>query len=404
MNGKERLAVASAAILALCAAGAHAEKAYGPGVTDTEIKIGQTFAYSGPTSAYATIARAEAAYFQMVNDRGGINGRKIKFISVDDAYSPPKTVEQTRRLVEQEEVLALFTSLGTPTNLAVRKYLNQHKVPQLFVLSGAASMNDPQNFPWTMPFIPAYRTEAQAFAAYVTQHFPKARIAALYQNDDFGKDYLQGFKDALGEKAAQVVAEASYEVTDPTVDSQIITLKGSGADTLVTFATAKAGAQAIRKVASIGWKPTHFISYTTASIEAALKPAGLENAVGLISSQYAKDPSDPRWAADPALRDYLAWMKKYYPAGDALDVLNVGGYNYAQVAVQVLKQCGDDLTRENVLRQAANLRDLALPMLRPGITINTGPADYLPIEQLQMVRFDGRLWVAVGELIAARRR
>jgi len=404
MDDKKRLAVVSAAILALSAAGVQAEKRYGPGVTDTEIKIGQTFPYSGPTSAYATIARAEAAYFQMVNDQGGINGRKIKLMSVDDAYSPPKTVEQTRRLVEQEEVLALFNSLGTPTNLAVRKYLNQNKVPQLFVLSGAATMNDPQNFPWTMPFIPAYRTEAQVFAAYISQHFPKARIAALYQNDDFGKDYLQGFKEALGEKAAQVVAEVSYEVTDPTVDSQIITLKASGADTLVTFATAKAGAQAIRKVASIGWKPTHFISYTTASIEAALKPAGLENAVGLISSQYAKDPSDPHWGADPALRDYLAWMKKYYPAGDALDVLNVAGYNYGQVAVQVLKQCGDDLTRENVLRQAANLRDFALPMLRPGITINTGPSDYLPIEQLQMVRFDGRLWVAVGELIAARKR
>jgi branched-chain amino acid transport system substrate-binding protein len=399
-----RLAGLSAGFLTLvlCAAAVFAEKKYGPGVSDGEIRIGQTIPYSGPGSAYATIGRAQAAYFNKLNAQGGVNGRKIVLLSLDDGYSPPKTVEQVRRLVEQEQVLMIFSAVGTPTNAAVQKYLNAKKVPQLFAATGGSEFGDPAHFHWTMGWRAVYRSEARIYAKYIVKTRPAARIAVLYQNDDLGKDYLKGLHEGLGDKAAQMIAaEASYEVTDPTVDSQIATLKGSGADTLFNFSTPKAAAQAIRKVHDIGWRPLHFVANVGSSVATVLKPAGLDKSIGLLTAAFLKDPTDQQWRNDAGYKDWLAFMKQYYPEGDVSDFYNVYAYGLAQTLVHVLKQCGDDLTRENVMRQAASLKDLELPMLLPGVKLNTSPTDYFPIEQMQLQRFDGKQWILFGELIDA---
>jgi branched-chain amino acid transport system substrate-binding protein len=392
------LLVAFAAITALASVYA-ADKKYGPGVTDTEIKLGQTMPYSGPASAYGTIGKSEAAFFEMLNQQGGVNGRKIRLISLDDGYSPPRTVEQTRRLVEEEEVLAVFSPLGTAPNSSTHKYLNAKKVPQLLLHSSANKWNDPGAFPWSMSWPPNAQTETQVFGKYLLQAKPQAKIAVLYQNDDYGKDLLKGLREALGAKAEQmVVATASYEVTDATIDSQIVSLHASGADTLFEFTTPRFGAQAIRKVYDIGWKPLQFVPFPASSVGAVLTPAGLEKSTGLITSGFVKDPADPRWKTDPAFQEWVAFMKKYYPDGDLTDQLNVWGYMTAQVMVQILKQCGDDLTRENVMKQAANLKNLDLPLYLPGIKNNTSPTDYRVIRQMYLMRFDGKKWVAFGDL------
>jgi branched-chain amino acid transport system substrate-binding protein len=382
-----------------CGHALSAEKRYGPGVTDTEIKLGQTMPYSGPASAYGAIGKAELAYFEMINQRGGVSGRKIRLLSLDDGYSPPRTVEQVRKLVEEDEVLAIFSPLGTPPNTAIHKYLNAKKVPQILLHSSANKWNDPTNFPWTMAWPPNSHTETQFYGKYLLEQRPNAKVAALYQNDDYGKDLLKGLRDALGAKADQmIVASASYEVTDPTVDSQIVSLQASGADTFFNFSTPKFAAQAIRKAYDIGWKPLEFVPYPASSVGAVLTPAGPEKAVGLITGGFVKDPADPRWKSDPAFQEWLAWMKKYYPDGDVTDQLNVWGYLTAQVMVRILTQCGDDLTRENVMRQATNVKNLELPMYLPGIRLNTSPADYRLIKQMQLMRFDGKKWVLFGEL------
>jgi branched-chain amino acid transport system substrate-binding protein len=384
---------------------ARAEKQYGPGVTDTEIKIGNIMPYSGPASAYGTIGKSEAAFFKMLNEQGGINGRKIQFISYDDGYSPPKTVEQARKLVEQDGVLLIFNSLGTPTNTAIQKYLNQKKVPQLFVATGATKWNDPQHFPWTMGWQPNYQSEGNVYANYILEHHNGGKIAILYQNDDYGKDYVKGLKDGLGNKSqASILAEAPYETADPTVDSQVITLRASGADIFFNVTTPKFAAQAIRKIAEIGWKPFHILNSVSASVGAVLKPAGFENAKDIVTTAWGKDPTDPTWKDDQGSKDWVAFMDKYYPEGDKTDGLNVGGYSFAQTLVQVLKQCGDDLTRENVMKQAANLKNFTLPMLLPGVTINTSPTDYAPIKQVQMARFDGERWERFGPVISGEAR
>ena len=395
-------AIASLLGLALTAAVAPAlaDKKYGPGVTDSEIKIGQTMPYSGPASAYGTLGKAQAAYFEKINAEGGVNGRKIRLLSLDDGYSPPRTAEQVRKLVEEDEVLLLFHTNGTAPNTAIQKYLNAKKVPHLFVASGAAKWNDPRNFPWTMGWQPNFQTEAAAYAKFIIQQKPDAKIGVLYQNDDLGKDYLKGLRDGLGEKAAQmIVAEASYEVTDPTIDSQIITLQASGADVFIDVTTPRFGAQAVRKVYDLGWRPSHILAFPSSSVAAVLTPAGLDKSVGLISVAFVKDPTDVQWRNDTATQEYRAWMRKYYPDGNEADILNTYGYVAAQTLVQVLKQCGDELTRENVMKQAGNLHDLALPMLLPGIRINTSPTDFRPIKQMQLMRFDGRQWVRFGELV-----
>ena len=379
---------------------ASAQKKYDPGATDTEIKVGHTNPYSGPASAYGAIGRAEAAYFKMINEQGGIKGRKINFMSLDDAYSPPRTVEQIRKLVEEEQVLFIFQSLGTPSNTAIHKYMNAKKVPHLFVATGATKWGDPEHFPWTMGWQPNYQSEAHLYAQYILKNRPAAKIAVLYQNDDYGKDYLKGLKDGLADKAGQlIVAEASYETSDPTVDSQIVTLKGSGADTLLIFATPKFAAQAIRKTYDIGWRPLQFINNVSSSIAAVLQPAGLEKSIGLIVGYYLKDPLDPQWKNDAGVKAFLDWIKKYNPDADPADNLVYYGYSAAQTLVQVLNQCGDDLTRENIMRQAASLKDLTLPLLLPGIKINTSPTDFYPIDQIQLARFDGKRWVLFGEVL-----
>jgi len=379
-----------------------AEKTYGPGVTDTEIKIGQTMPYSGPVSAYGTIGRTQAAYFRKVNDEGGINGRKINFVSLDDAYTPAKTVEQVRKLVEQEEVFALFQNIGSASNAAIQKYTNSKRVPAIFVGSVSEKMADPQNYPWTMPWNPPASLDGAVYGKWLLKDKPNARIAILYQNDDLGKDYARGLKTGLGEKArAMVIAEASYETSDPTIDSQIITLKGSGADTLFAAVTPKFAAQAIRKVYDLGWRPTFLISYTGSNVETVLKPAGLEKSTGLISAYYGKADS-ATWKDDAGFQEYLAFMKKYYPEGNPEDGGNSYGYTAAVAFVEVLKRCGDELTRENLMRQATGLRDVTNPMLLPGIKLNTSATDYHPIEQMQMFRFDGVRWVRFGDVIDAR--
>jgi ABC-type branched-subunit amino acid transport system substrate-binding protein len=392
--------IATLMALALASVPAQAQKKYGPGVTDTEIKVGSTNPYSGPASAYGTIGRAEAAYFKMINDQGGVNGRKIEFISLDDGYSPPRTVEQVRKLVEQEQVLLLAGTLGTPTNTAIHKYVNARKVPHIFVNTGATKWGDPKNFPWTMGFNLNYQAEGAIYARYILDNKPDAKIAILYQNDDYGKDYVEGLKHGLGEKAkTMIVAETSYEVTDPTIDSQIVTLKGSGADTFYNVTTPKFAAQAIRKAHDIGWKPLHVLNNVSSSVGSVLAPAGLDKSAGLITALYLKDPADPQWKDDAGMKEYVAWFKKYYPEGDLTDSFNVAGYLIAQGVVQVLKQCGDDLSRENVMRQMANIKDLQMSMMLPGIKWNTSPSDFFLIESGQLARFDGKEWKLFGKVI-----
>ncbi|HEY5931032.1 MAG TPA: ABC transporter substrate-binding protein, partial [Burkholderiales bacterium] len=392
--------VLACALAVLAPQAALAEKTYGPGVTDTEIRIGQTMPYSGPLSAFGTIGKAEVAYFEMINSKGGVNGRKIRLLSLDDGYSPPRTIEQTRKLVESDEVLLLFSSFGTPPNTAAMKYLNARKVPQLLIAATGMKWSDPRNFPWTMAFLPSQKTGTTGYVRYLLKNRPGAKIGVLYQNDDFGKDYLKALRDLLGDKAgSMIVAEASYESTDPSVDSQIATLKGSGADTFFAFASPKFAAQAIRKAYDIDWKPLLFIPYSATSVSAVLQPAGLQKSVNVISSAYVKDPTDPQWKTDAATKEWLAWMKTYFPDGDVAEIYNVYAYANAQLLVQVLKQCGDELTRENVMKQAANLKNLELPMLLPGVRINTSATDYDPVEQLQLMRFDGKEWVRFGEVV-----
>ena len=402
--GKAARSILIATCALALAAPVQAEKKYGPGVTDTEIKIGQTMPYSGPASALSVAGRAQAAYLTMINDRGGINGRKIKLISLDDSYNPTKTVEHTRQLVEGEQVLLIFSPLGTAPNMAIYKYLNAKKVPHLFVSSVASRWNDPANLPWTMmTFRPSFEIEARTYAGYILQTRPNAKIGVLYQNDEMGKDYLKGLREGLGARTAQMlVSEQSHELTDATVDSQIIALKASGADVLLTFTTPKFGAQAIRKVHDLGWKPLHIVGFPASAIKAVLEPAGLDKSVGLMSSSVTKDPADAQWRDDAGIKEYLAIMKRYYPDGDLDDWSNVGGFTTAQLLVHVLKQCGDDLTRENVMRQAASIQDLELPLLLPGIRVNTSKTDYLPVDQIQLIRFDGKRWVRVGELIEGK--
>ncbi len=393
-------AVIAALTLSLTSLSALAQAKYGPGASATEIKLGQTMPYSGPASAYGTIGKVELAYFKMINDQGGINGRKIDLISLDDGYSPPKTVEQIRKLVEEDDVLALFDTLGTPTNSAIQKYVNAKKVPHLFLATGATKWGDPKHFPWTMGFNLTYQTEGEIYAKYLLKHKPNAKIAILYQNDDYGKDLLKGVKDGLGAaNAKMIVAEQTYETTDPTIDSQILSLQASGADTFIDITTPKFGAQAVRKAFDSGWKPLHFLNNVAASVGTVLTPAGLEKSNGLITVEYYKDPTDPAWKDDPAMKEWFAFMAKYYPDGNVRDASNVFGVLAAQTMVQVLKQCGNDLTRENVMKQAANLKDLKLPLLLPGITINTSPTDFFPVKQAQLARFDGKAWVLFGDVI-----
>ena len=370
-----------------------------PGVTATEIKIGNTDAYSGPASAYSVIAKLEAAFFKRVNDQGGIAGRKINFISLDDGYSPPKTVEQVRRLVEEDQVALLFNTLGTPTNSAIYRYVNHKKVPHLFISSGADKWGDYQHFPWTMGFQPSFRIEAQIYAKYVLREKPNAKIAILYQNDDLGKDYVAGTKDVLGDKFDQRVVTASYEVTDPTVDSQLTSLQASGADVLLVGATAKFAAQAIRKVHDLDWKPLFFLANASASVGAVIKPAGPENAIGAISAGYLKSPTDPAWKNDAGLNEWRDFMASYMPGADTSDDGYVFGYTVSKAMLQVLKQCEGNFTRENIMNQAANLHDLELPTLPPGIKVNTSPTNYRPLRQMQLVRFDGTSWVRFGKVI-----
>jgi branched-chain amino acid transport system substrate-binding protein len=376
-----------------------------PGVTATEIKIGNTNPYSGPASAYGTIGKAIAAYFKKVNDEGGVNGHKVNYISYDDAYSPPKAVEMVRKLVEQDQVAALFQTLGTPTNTAIHKYVNSQKIPHLFVATGATKWNDPKNFPYTMGWQPNYQTEGRTYAAYILKNFPDAKIGILYQNDDYGKDYRKGLHDGLGEAAKKmIVLEQTYEVTDPTIDSQIVNLKNSGATVFFNVTIPKFAVQAIKKAHDIGWKPNHFLNNVSSSLATVLKPAGLEASKGLITALYMKEVTDPQWRNDKGFMDWVAWMKKYYPDGALDDQSNAFGYTAAQAMTQVLKQCGSDFSRENIMKQAANLKNVEFPMLLPGIKVNTSPTDHAPIEQEQLAKFDGERWVLFGEMLEAVRK
>jgi branched-chain amino acid transport system substrate-binding protein len=399
-NGLWIAALAGLASLAVVTTPASAQKKYDTGTTDTEIKVGNIMPYSGPASAYGNIGKTEEAYFNKVNAEGGINGRKIKFISYDDGYSPPKAVEQARKLVESDGVLFIFQSLGTPSNSAIQKYMNAKKVPQLFVATGATKWGDPKDFPWTMGWQPPYQAESRIYAKYILDNHPNGKIGILYQNDDYGKDYVKGLKDGLGSKASMIVAEVPYETSDPTVDSQIVKIKASGADIFFNVGTPKFAAQAIKKIAEIGWKPLQIVNNVSASVGGVLKPAGLENSKDVLSTAYLRDPTDPSWTNDPAFKTWSAFMDKYYPTGDRTDSNTVYGYLLAQTLVQVLKQCGDDLTRENVMKQAANLKHLELDMLLPGVTVNTSPTDYYPLEQLQMEKFDGERWERFGPVMS----
>jgi len=382
---------------------AHAETKYDPGATDTEIKVGNIMPYSGPASAYATIGKTEAAYFNKLNSEGGINGRKINFISYDDAYSPPKTVEQARKLVESDEVLLIFNPLGTPGNTAIQKYMNAKKVPQLFISTGAAKWNDPKNFPWTMGWQPNYQAEARIYAAYILKNHPGKTIGVLYQNDDFGKDYLIGLHDGLGDQASKlIVIESSYETSTPTVDSQVVQIRSANPDIFVNVATPKFAAQAIKKIAEIGWKPIHLLTNVSVSIGSVMKPAGYEASQGILSTNYLKDPKDPQWKNDPAMIEWRAFMNKWYPEGDQEDASTVFGYGVAKGLEQVLRQCGDDLTRENVMRQAANL-NFEIGIYLPGTKIKTSPTDFAPLEQLQMQRFEGETWQLFGPLMSGEK-
>jgi branched-chain amino acid transport system substrate-binding protein len=379
---------------------AFGQQKYDPGVSDTEIKIGNIMPYSGPLSAYSIIGKTEAAYFAKINADGGINGRKINFVSYDDGFNPPKTVEQARKLVESDDVLFIFQSLGTPTNAAIEKYLNDKKVPQLFVATGATRFGDPKNFPWTMGWQPTYQTEGRIYARFLLQNHPNAKIGILYQDDDSGKDYVKGLKDGL-EGKMQIVAEVPYQVTDPTVDSQVVTIKNSDADVFFIEASPKFAAQAIRKTAELGWKPIRLLASISSSVGSVLKPAGIENSKGILSAAYLKDPTDPAWKDDPAVKEWEAFMVRYYPEGDRSSTFTVYGYLLGQTMIQVLKQCGSDLTRENVRRQAANLKNLELDMLLPGIKINTGPNDYYPVKQMQMSRFNGEYIELFGPVLSS---
>jgi branched-chain amino acid transport system substrate-binding protein len=387
----------SAAAATFAASAARADNA--PGVTDTEIKIGQTMPYSGPASAYGVIGRTEAAYFKMINDQGGINGRKINFISLDDAYSPPKTVEQVRRLVEDEKVAFTFQTLGTAPNLAIRQYLNDNKVPQLFVSTGAAVFADPQHFPWTIGYNPNYQTEAHIYGKEILKTKPDGKIAVLYQNDGFGKDYLIGLKAELGDHAGMIVKEASYETSEPTVDSQVVTLQGSGADIFIIGATPKFAAQAIRKSFDLGWNATRYLSNVSPSIATVLKPAGLEKSKGVITAYYGKDPTDARWKDAPDLKAWQAFCDKYMSQKEFVDANATYAFSAASTMVQVLKQCGNDLSRDNVMKQAANVKDFEPPMVLPGMRINTSPTNFSPIRQMQLASFDGQSWQLFGDLL-----
>jgi ABC-type branched-subunit amino acid transport system substrate-binding protein len=391
--------IAALLAVALASPAALAQKKYDPGASDKSIKIGNTNPYSGPASSYGTIGKAISAYWKMVNDKGGVNGRMIEFISYDDGYSPPKTVEMARKLVEQDQVLLLFQTLGTPPNTAIHKYMNSKKVPHAFVATGATKWNDPRNFPWTMGWQPNYQTEGRIYAEHILKNNPKAKIGVLYQNDDYGKDYLKGFKDGLGDKVGMIVKEVSYEVTDPTVDSQIVQLQASGADTFFNITIPKFAAQAIRKAYDTGWKPTHYLNSVSASVGSVIKPAGTEKALGILSAAYFMDPTDPQWKDDPAMKEWAAFMKKYYPEGNLTDPFNVYGFAVAQTLHEVLKQSGDNLTRANVMKQAASLKGYRPDTLLPGIRINTGANDYAPIESEQLVQFDGETFRRFGPII-----
>jgi branched-chain amino acid transport system substrate-binding protein len=400
-NQKLRIAALSTAIVAFAATGgtAFAQKKYDTGATDTEIKIGNIMPYSGPASAYGVIGKTEEAYFKKINAEGGINGRKINFISYDDGYSPPKAVEQARKLVESDEALLVFNPLGTANNTAIQKYMNSKKVPQLFVATGATKFNDPKDFPWTMGWQPSYQSEAHIYAKYLMKEKPDAKIAVFYQNDDFGKDYLKGLKDALGAKASMITAEESYETSEPTIDNHIVKLKAAGADVFISITTPKFAAQAIKKLAEIDWKPMHIVSNVSSSVGGVMKPAGFENAQGILSAAYAKDGADPQWDNDPGMKKFFAFLEKYYPEGNKLDGSVVYGYGAAQTMVKVIEMCGDNLTRENVMKQAASLKDFAPDTLLPGVKINTSATDFAPIEQLQMQRFKGEKWDLFGDII-----
>ncbi|VIO75042.1 ABC transporter substrate-binding protein [Bradyrhizobium ivorense] len=384
---------------ALIASTAFAQKKYDPGATDSEIKIGNIMPYSGPASSYGVIGKTEAAFFKMINDQGGIGGRKIDFISYDDAYSPPKAIEQARKLVESDEVLLIFQPLGTPSNSAIMKYMNAKKVPQLFVASGGTKFGDPKNFPWTMGFQPNYQSEGRIYAKYIRDKFPNSKIAVFWQNDDAGKDQFKGLKDGLGDKVNMIIADKSYEVSDPSIDSQIVALHDSGADIFFSWAAPKGSAQAIRKVGELGWKPKFFLANTATSVASVLKPAGLEYSKGIISTAYLKDPTDPTWDKDPAVVKWRAFMDKYYPDGDKANANNIYGYVQAEAMAQVLRQCGDNLTRDNVMKQAASLKNFHSDLMLPGIMVNTSADDYYPIEQMQLMRFNGEAWELFGDVI-----
>jgi branched-chain amino acid transport system substrate-binding protein len=391
-----------AAVAAAFALPAVAQKKYDPGANDKEIKIGNTNPYSGPASAYGQIGKAIAAYFKMVNDQGGVNGRRINFISYDDSYSPPKTVEMARKLVEQDEVLFLFQTLGTPSNTAIHKYMNMKKVPQMHVATGATKWNDPKNHKWTMGWQPNYQTEGRIYARHILQTKPNAKIGILYQNDDYGKDYLKGMEDGLGDKArTMIVSKVSYEVSDPTVDSQIVQLQASGADTFFNITTPKFAAQAIRKAYDIGWKPVHYLNNVSISVGSVLTPAGLEKSVGLITAAYLKEPTDARWANDKGLAPFREFMKKYLPDANIADNFNIYGYTVAATLHEVLKKSGDNLTRDNVMAQAASMKNVRLETLLPGITITTAPSDYAPIEAVQLQRFNGKQWELFGDVMSS---
>ena len=390
---------ALAALLGTDPDGALAQPTYDPGASATEIRIGNIMPYSGPASAFGVIGKTEAAYFRKINAEGGINGRKITFISYDDAYSPPKAIEQARKLVESDEVLLIFNPLGTPSNTALQKYLNGKKVPQLFVASGATRWNDPKSFPWTMGWQPSYQSEAHIYAHYLLTEKPDATIAVLYQNDDFGKDYVKGLKDGLGAKTSMIVAEESYDTSDPTMDDHIARLKASGANVFISITTPKFAAQALKRLAEIDWKPLQFVANVSASVGAVMMPAGFENAQGVLSTAYAKDAADPQWDDDPGMKKFNDFLRNYDPEGNKLDLATVYGYGVAQTLVEVLTQCGDNLTRDNVMKQAQNLRDFAPDTLLPGIRINTSPTDFAPIDQLQMMRFKGQRWERFGDVM-----
>ncbi|WP_441230418.1 ABC transporter substrate-binding protein [Tardiphaga sp. 215_C5_N2_1] len=396
-----RLLSLSAATVLLVVSSTHvlAQKKYDTGASDTEIKLGNIVPYSGPASAYGAVGKAQAGYFKMINDQGGINGRKINYISYDDAYSPPKAVEQTRKLVESDEVLLMFSALGTPSNTAIQKYLNAKKVPQLFLATGATKWADPKNFPWTMGWLPSYQSEGRIYAKYLLKEKAGAKIGVLYQNDDFGKDYLKGVRDGLGDKASSIVIEESYELTEPTVDSHIVKMKSLNPDVVIIFATPKFAAQTIKKIAELGWKPTMIVPGVSVSIGQVLRPAGFENAQGLLSAHYSKDATDPQWKDDPGIKAYREFLAKYVPDGNPSDSSLMSGYNIAETMAILLKQCGDDLTRANVMKQAANLKDVQQSTLLPGVKVNTSPTDFSPIEQMQLMRFEGENWKLFGDVL-----